>query len=135
MNVFGIVKKLERELHDPDIRSDVEKVGALLHPLFVECGRSGRIYSRTEMLEELSGEESELTIWSQDFDAREIMEGLVLLTYLSAHINTAGVLSRHSFRSSLWQQTPEGWQLHFHQGTPIQAFTVETSTNGDQIEQ
>ena len=49
-------------------------------------------------------------------------EGVALLTYKSAHVGRDGALERHALRSSLWQQTPQGWQMLFHQGTPIQAF-------------
>ncbi len=123
MGSFDTVKHLEVELHRPEIRSDAERVNTLLHKSFVECGRSGRIYKRNDILEELSGEDAGNSIWSQDFAAEEISDGVILLTYLSAHINSDQELSRYTFRSSLWQRTPHGWQMRFHQGTPIDEFT------------
>lgn len=122
MDSIEVVKKLEVELHQPAVRLNAERVSTLLHKLFVECGRSGRIYNRNEILKELSEEEHGVTIWSQDFVGKEISDGVILLTYLSAHINSNGELSRHTFRSSLWQQTPQGWQVRFHQGTSTGAF-------------
>ena len=122
MDSFEIVKQLEVELHQPMVRSDAERVSTLLHESFMEIGRSGRFYNRNEILEELSKEESGSPVWSQDFVAKEISGGLILLTYKSAHINSEGELSSHTFRSSLWQQTPHGWQVRFHQGTPTGAF-------------
>ena len=122
MDSFEIVKHLEVELHLPEVRSDAKQIKILLHKSFVECGRSGRIYKRNDILEELSGDVVAAPVWSQDFAAKEISEGVILLTYLSAHINSDEELSRHTFRSSLWQQTPHGWQMKFHQGTPIDAF-------------
>ena len=122
MDSIEIVKNLEVELHQPAVRLDAKRVNKLLHKSFVECGRSGRVYNRNEILEELSGEESGISVWSQDFAGEEISDGVILLTYLSAHINSDGELSRHTYRSSLWQQTPHGWQVRFHQGTPIGAF-------------
>ena len=122
MDSFETVKHLELELHLPEVRSDAKQVNMLLHNSFVECGRSGRIYKRNDILEELSGDEVAASVWSQDFAVEEISEGVILLTYLSAHINSDEELFRHTFRSSLWQQTPDGWQMRFHQGTPIDAF-------------
>jgi len=122
MDSFELVKQLEVELHKPMVRSDAERVSTLLHESFTEIGRSGRFYNRNEILEELSKEEAGSPVWAQDFITKEISGGLILLTYKSAHINTEGELSRHTFRSSLWQQTPQGWQVRFHQGTPIGAF-------------
>ena len=122
MDSFETVKHLEIELHLPEVRSDAKRVNMLLHKSFVECGRSGRIYERNDILEELSGDEAAASVWSQDFAVEEILEGVILLTYLSAHINSDEELSHHTFRSSLWQQTPHGWQMRFHQGTPIDAF-------------
>ncbi len=123
MGSFETVKHLEVELHQPEVRSDAKRVSTLLHKSFVECGRSGRIYKRNDILEELAGENTGNSVWSQDFAAEEISDGVILLTYLSAHINSDEELYRFTFRSSLWQQTPYGWQMRFHQGTPIDAFT------------
>ena len=122
MGSFEIVKQLEVELHQPMVRSDAERVSTLLHESFVEIGRSGRYYNRNEILEELSKEESGSPVWAQDFAAKEISSGLILLTYKSAHINTEGELSSCTFRSSLWQRTSHGWQVRFHQGTPTGTF-------------
>ena len=122
MDSIETVKHLEVKLHQPEVRSDPTRLNMLLHESFVECGRSGRIYKRNDILEELLGDEAVASVWSQGFAAEEISEGVILLTYLSAHINSEGELSRHTFRSSLWQLSPQGWQVRFHQGTPIDAF-------------
>lgn len=57
---------------------------------------------------------------SRDFKLSRLDEGMALLTYVSAHEDTAGNEYRHSIRSSLWILTAEGWQLRFHQGTPLE---------------
>ncbi len=130
MNEFGIVKHLEVELHQSATRLDAERVSALLHKSFVECGRSGRVCRRTEILEALTKEKPGNTVWSQDFAGEEVSDGVILLTYLSAHIDSDGALFRHTFRSSLWQRTPHGWQMRFHQGTPISAFVQQAIYEG-----
>ena len=122
MNSFETVKQLELELHKPVVRSNAELLGSLLHKSFIECGRSGRFYKKQEILQELLSEESGICIWAQDFIAQDISEGIILLTYKSAHINTDGKLSHHTCRSSLWQHSLLGWQIRFHQGTPTAVF-------------
>jgi len=122
MDSIELVKQLELELHKPMVRSDARRVGTLLHESFTEIGRSGRLYDRSEIMEALSTEEPGSPVWAQDFVAKEISDKLILLTYKSAHIKADGELSRHAFRSSLWQKTLQGWQVRFHQGTPTGAF-------------
>lgn len=122
MKSFQKLRRREVELHQPAVRSNKESLGSLLHESFVECGRSGRVYTRDSIMRELAEEAPDYTVWSQDYSATELSDGVVLLTYRSAHISPSGTLSRHSFRSSVWQLTEQGWKLRFHQGTPTEAF-------------
>jgi hypothetical protein len=122
MNSFQNLKSREVELHQLSIRSDQEWVNSLLHESFVECGRSGQVYTRDMILDELSDEISDYTIWSQDYSAWELSDGVVLLTYRSARLGPDGTLYRHSFRSSIWQLTADDWKIRFHQGTPCDEF-------------
>jgi hypothetical protein len=119
---FRILEGLERDLHTPQVRGSATRLALLLHPQFVEIGRSGRSYSREDVLGEFAEEEFVHVVWSQDYEAQEIAPGLVLLTYRSAHVANDGTLERYTARASLWQQTACGWQLRFHQGTPTEAF-------------
>jgi hypothetical protein len=116
------LRDLEVALHQSDVRRDPARVDELLHELFTEFGRSGRIYSRADILEFLRVEVPAGPVWSQDFTVAEISEGTALLTYKSASIDADGELVRHTLRSSLWQRTARGWQMRFHQGTPTDAF-------------
>ena len=122
MDLYLELKKLEVELHQASVRSDRTRLECLLHDSFMECGRSGRVYDRKEILDEISDETMDYSVWSQDFDAKKLSDELVLMTYRSAHINPHGSLTHHSFRSSLWQRTKSGWKMRFHQGTPTEEF-------------
>jgi hypothetical protein len=119
------LRELEVALHQPKVRGDRTRLKELLHDSFSEFGRSGCSYSRADILELLSHEVPQGTIWSQDFTLAEIAEGIALLTYKSAYIDANGELARHTLRSSLWQRTTRGWQLRFHQGTPTDAFAKD----------
>lgn len=119
-DLLRTLRSLEAALHQPAIRGDAVRLRELLHPRFREFGRSGREYSRDDVLAEPLDQPQ---ILSQDYRLDQLSERLALLTYRSAHVTANGALERHSLRSSLWELTEGGeWQLRFHQGTPTEAF-------------
>jgi hypothetical protein len=112
------LRNLETELHQVETRRDPIRLGQLLHAGFVEFGRSGRTYTRTEVLQEFStGGELE-PVEARDFELARPGPGVAVLTYRSAHRSPTGALHRHSLRSSIWIETDRGWVMRFHQGTP-----------------
>jgi len=103
----------ERALLDPAVR--VAGADRLLHPGFVEVGASGRRWSRAEILEAMAGDLS-LTgehVTTADWRGERLGPDVVHLTYRTR------VGERSARRSSVWRRTPAGWQLWFHQGTPV----------------
>jgi hypothetical protein len=112
------LRTLETELHKDETRRNRKRMEALLHPDFVEFGRSGTRYTRADVLEEFGPDSILPVIHSQSFDLIVLAEGVALLTYLSAHIDSSGNPYRHTLRSSVWLRTEVGWQMRFHQGTP-----------------
>jgi hypothetical protein len=116
------LRKLEVSLHDKAVRTKPEAIQALLHPAFREFGRSGERYTYESVVQSVAREEVQPSIWSQDFEVELLSEGVALLTYRSAHVNSLGRLERHTNRSSVWQQTESGWKMRFHQGTPTLEF-------------
>ncbi|HEY5543688.1 MAG TPA: DUF4440 domain-containing protein [Candidatus Binatia bacterium] len=117
------LRELEVALHQPDLRYDPARLDQLLHESFAEFGRSGRCYTRADIVKLLELEAIPGSVWSQDFAVIEIAEDIALLTYKSAYVDANGELRRHTLRSSLWQRTARGWQIRFHQGTPTDDFT------------
>jgi hypothetical protein len=116
------LRQFETELHRSATRRNQARLQALLHPDFEEFGRSGRRYSRDEVLREFVTKEELAPVHAQDFQLKEINEGVALLIYRSAHVDSVGNLYRHTLRSSLWVQAASGWKMRFHQGTPTVAF-------------
>lgn len=112
------LRSLEVELHQPEVRSNAHRLSELLHDSFTEIGRSGQLYSRSDILEQLPMENPKGAVWSGEFSVEEVAPDLALLTYISALIDASGEQSRRTLRSSLWQRTSKGWQIRFHQGTP-----------------
>jgi len=116
------LRSLEIALHQPEVRRDRVRLNALLHARYREFGRSGRIYTRPEVLDEFSAQPQTYKVWSQDYRVEALGEDMALLTYESAHVCDDGSLERHTIRSSLWVRTENGWQMLFHQGTPTEPF-------------
>ena len=109
---------LETEMHRIETRSDPKRLGALLHPDFVEFGRSGRRYDRARIIAELQGETAFPAVRAGDFELTVLAESAALLTYRSSHVDPDGTLSRGTLRSSLWVRENGHWKVRFHQGTP-----------------
>jgi hypothetical protein len=103
----------ERALLDPAVRGSGAE--ALLHPDFVEFGSSGRRWDRSAILEAMAGDLSLAgeQVVTTDWSAEHLGPGVVHLTYRSV------VGGRAARRSSVWRRTAQGWQLWFHQGTPV----------------
>ena len=113
------LRNLEVELHRLETRQNRERLEQLLHPDFLEFARSGRRYSRNEVLAEFSTAGASMApVRVEHFHAAPIDGGAVLVTYVSAHESADGKLHRRTLRSSLWIETEAGWRMRFHQGTP-----------------
>jgi hypothetical protein len=84
---------------------------------FWEIGASGRRYSRETVLAELQRRYAGKYVdqWeTRDFHCRRLAEDVYLLTY------TLLQGDRKTRRSTIWQNTPTGWKIVFHQGTVVQ---------------
>jgi len=112
------LRNLETALHENETRHDQRRMETLLHPDFIEFGQSGKRYSRADILEFGQGEVLPL-IRSDNFELVVLGSGAALLTYVSAHVDAGGNSHRHALRSSIWVHTQVGWQMRFHQGTPV----------------
>lgn len=120
--------KLEIELHQFSTRSNQRRLEQLIHEEFTEIGYSGRVYTKADIVSELTAEqEPNFSVWSQDFDVITLAKDLIQLRYKEARMDSEGHLSRHAIRTSIWQQQ-QGWQVRFHQATPTTEFTKRVSS-------
>jgi hypothetical protein len=91
----------------------------IMSPDYWEVGASGRRYSRTFILETLSQnppiDAAEPNWQLTDAALTQLGPETYLLTY------TLAQNARITRRSTLWRNTPEGWQILYHQGTPVSA--------------
>ena len=84
-----------------------------------EVGASGRRYSRSyvlDMLEKRFQQDQSGEVWeASDFHCKPLGADVYLLTYTLLQHGT-----RKTRRSTIWQQTSEGWKIVYHQGTIVQ---------------
>jgi hypothetical protein len=66
--LFQTLRAFEEELHRPEVRRDSSGLRALLHADFEEIGRSGRRYTRDDVLRELSASSGPMVL-SKNADA------------------------------------------------------------------
>jgi hypothetical protein len=108
------LRALEELLLQPATRRDADRVGELLTDDFVEIGSRGSACTKREIIAALAKETP--VRWSmEDFNARPIAEGVVLVTYRATRHGENAVTS---LRSSIWKREGERWRMAFHQGTP-----------------
>jgi len=112
---FEEVVALERRLLDPATRSSRIDLDELIADDFFEVGRSGRVWTKGEILESLLREQGP-TIEIDSVRPRGICQDVILVTYRSRRVGTAQAAP--ALRSSIWRRRDKKWQILFHQGTP-----------------
>jgi hypothetical protein len=110
---FNELKELEESLWITATRRDVDYMERTLSPDFFEFGCSGRIYKREDTL---AVKVQEIRARLKNLMVLPIAENVVQVTYLSEVIYEEVQICN---RSSIWMKTSSGWQLRFHQGTPV----------------
>ncbi len=103
-------KSLEESHLDIDVRKSKEKMAHILADEFKEIGSSGKMYTKSDCLNEGVGL-FEMTV--HDFEVYPLSEDLTLTTYLLINATR----NRNTLRSSIWKYIDNRWQLYFHQGT------------------
>ena len=104
------VVRLERALLDDEVRGDPAAVAALLDPAWEEIGRSGRRWSREELLATIAPLEDPVDLEVLAVD--RVGTDAVLLVWRAVRASGEATL-----RSSLWVRSGERWLQRFHQGT------------------
>ncbi|HQT90569.1 MAG TPA: DUF4440 domain-containing protein [Candidatus Kryptobacter bacterium] len=109
------LRKLEESLWRTVSRFDQSYMDRVLSPDYFEFGRSGRIYTREEVIN-LPPQEIKARLPLRDFRVHPLTDDVALVTYISEVVSGELLVGN---RSSLWVRTPSGWQIVFHQGTPV----------------
>jgi hypothetical protein len=110
--------RAEMQLLDPAFRRNRDKVGAWLAADFVEFGKSGRVWTRDSILDQLAHETCTPAL-VEDFACRLISEKVVLVTYRTVRPHSKTGARETALRSSLWSLQSGKWKMRFHQATLI----------------
>lgn len=94
-------------------RHDPARLRQLLHPEFLEIGRSGRRWTRDEIIADLVAEGEREAPTVDEWEIAEMSPTLLLVTY---RVTSPAGSSRHS---SIWDITGNVPLLRFHQGTHV----------------
>jgi aminoglycoside 3-N-acetyltransferase len=105
----------ERELLDPVCRVDPARVAALLADDFVEIGKSGRVWSRDDVVTTLAAEPGMDGVTIGPMRGQRIAAGLVVVRYTTHHHGGVGTVHRTGW----WRKTTNGWRCWFHQATVV----------------
>lgn len=111
------LRALEEALLRSDLRKDSTQLDAILHSDFIEVGRSGRRYDKSEIMRFLLEEQPGQPMQASEFELRRLAEDCALLSYVSMKVDGSESELSYTRRSSIWKRMSAGWQLIFHQGT------------------
>ena len=113
--------ELETSLHRREIRNSPDAVSTLLADDFLEFGSSGRVWDKSSIVASMEKEQLDLQVTVEDFAARELAPGVVLVTYVSrrGERNAGDQSIASTLRSSIWKSFEGKWRMVFHQGTRV----------------
>jgi hypothetical protein len=107
--------RLEESMWREATRFDLTFQETRFAPDFTEFGRSGRVYSRQDMvLTDAQPIQAVLPLSNLRF--RLLDENIAQVTY-NSQVTYDGAVE-YGRRSSIWFRTSSGWVMRFHQGTP-----------------
>lgn len=117
MGIAGDIEKhifdLENALLTEEVRKSEDKLNQLISDNFVEFGKSGKIYKKSDILKFLPKEEfKKITI--TDFEIISSEKDEISVRYKSNSEDNI------TLRSSIWKKGGDNWKIIFHQGTKIE---------------
>jgi hypothetical protein len=107
------VRAAELELMTSPTRRNGPRLQTLLHEDFVEIGRSGRRWTRAEMVASLADEGDRSVSDVDEWEFVSLSPDLTLVTY---RVRGDHGESRHA---SIWDLSSEPPQMRFHQSTVV----------------
>jgi Uncharacterized protein conserved in bacteria len=111
-----LVIKLERELLDPAIRADSNRLSHLIADDFWEVGATGRSFGKADVLARLP-HETGIDFLATAMEAHVLAPNVVLVTYTAERTHEGRATC--SLRSSVWVSNGSVWQMRYHQGTNV----------------
>jgi hypothetical protein len=112
------LSRREPIFHHPEFGTSRADFDKMMVEDYWEIGASGRRYDRAAILDELERRFAtpHEDVWeTSGFECRRLAPGVYLLTY-----RLVQNLQRQTRRSTIWQHSPSGWKIVYHQGTIIE---------------
>lgn len=114
------ILNLEQQLANPSTRGNAAVLDQLIADDFIEFGASGRRFTRTDIIAQLTAETDFPAYELVDFEVRPLGDTTLIAMYrIPARPDANGSSKPGSLRSSVWKLSKNGWQICFHQGTRI----------------
>jgi hypothetical protein len=116
--ILAELSRREPIFHRPEFGTSRADFENMTTEDFWETGASGRRYSRKDVLDALEKRHAapHEDVWeTKDFQCRQLSRDTYLLTYTLLQNKI-----RLTRRATIWQNTPEGWKIVYHQGTIVQ---------------
>jgi hypothetical protein len=123
--ILDELRPLEPIFHTLEFGSTLTDFAARMAPDYWEIGASGHRYSRDFVLDMLEQDPPILASTARWRTSGHSLRALSPDTFLLTYNLTQG--KRLTRRSTLWQRTPTGWQILFHQGTIVSANEDDTT--------
>lgn len=116
--ILAELSRREPIFHRPEFGTTRADFDEMMIEDYWEIGASGRRYDRPAILDELERRYAtpHEDIWeTSGFECRRLARCVYLPTYRLVQNR-----QRHTRRSTIWQHTPSGWKIVYHQGTIIE---------------
>lgn len=107
-----ILLELEKSFFKYEYISDRQWLSDILHPDFLECGKSGLLYTKEDTVEALLSCEEDRDIEILNFQWAQLAAGCFLVNYITESENIA------YYRTSLWVWE-DRLRLRFHQASGL----------------
>lgn len=108
---------LETSLWRAETRFDRAHLERVFADDMMEFGRSGRLWSRAELIE-AAPHALDVQLPLPQLRVRLLADDLAQVTYVSV-VRRADAGEDIANRSSLWRREAKGWRMCFSQGTPV----------------
>ena len=112
--MIQFILKLEKSLWVEETRYNKEYLDKILHKEFMEFGKSGKVFSKQDILNDTEGEINAVFPF-ENFQVKTLDSNTFLVTYqVKTKQNDIVVYTN---RSSIWVGENRNIQMIFHQGT------------------
>ena len=105
--------KLEKSLFKYEYMSNLDYLNNIIDDRYEEVGKSGKKFSKNDVINELSSIKSDRNITIYNFICNEIDKNVWLVHYITLDNNNK------IYRTSIWKQYEDSVKIIFHQASQL----------------